>query len=186
MLGGVKASGGGASFESALYLTYDKDGHVTPLFVGTVPMEAFERKSGFASPKFHMLVLGLGLVVFLLTAGAALVRRFTPKVRRPPRLPGRALVVGLSTAFLLGAVGIAASAADVQSLLYNNLGKIKLALALPVIGALLTVAALVAAVWQWMSGAGTRGERLRYAAVVVVACLFVWSLNTWNLLGWRM
>lgn len=29
MLGGVKASGGGASFESALYLTYDKDGHVT-------------------------------------------------------------------------------------------------------------------------------------------------------------
>lgn len=29
MLGGVKASGGGASFESALYLTFDKDGHVT-------------------------------------------------------------------------------------------------------------------------------------------------------------
>jgi len=114
------------------------------------------------------------------------VRRFTPRQRRPSPLPGRMLVVGLSLAFLIGVVAIAASAANVQDLLYNRLGKLNVALALPVIGALLTVAALVAAVWQWLSGAGTRWERLRYAAVVLVAMLFVWSLNSWNLLGWRM
>jgi hypothetical protein len=54
------------------------------------------------------------------------------------------------------------------------------------IGALLTVAALVAAVRLWRTGAGTRWERLRYTAVVAIALLFVWSLNSWNLLGWRM
>jgi hypothetical protein len=162
------------------------DGRITHAFVGMVPMMAMEKLTGLAAPTFHLVVLGLGLVVFLLTAGAALVRRFTPKERRPAPLPGRLLVLGLSLAFIIGVVAIAASAANVQDLLYNRLGKLNVALALPVIGALLTVAAIVAAVWQWLSGSGTRWERLRYTAVVLVAVLFVWSLNSWNLLGWRL
>jgi hypothetical protein len=149
-------------------------------------MEAFERRGGLGAPRLHLFVLGLGVAVFLLTAGAALVRRFTPRERRPQRLPGRALVVGLSVAFLAGVGAIAASAANIQDVLYNRLGKLEAALALPVIGALLTVGALVAAVRQWRGGTGTRWERLRYSAVVLVALLFVWSLNSWNLLGWRM
>lgn len=161
-------------------------GRITHAFVGMVPMEVMEKRSGLASPKLHLTVLVCGLVVFLLTVGAAIVRRFTPRDRRPAPLPGRMLIVGLSTAFLLGVVGVAASVAKIQDLLYDHLAKIKIALALPVLGAILTVAALVAAVMQWRSGAGTRWERLRYTAVVATAVLFVWSLNTWNLLGWRM
>ena len=164
----------------------DARGHITHAFIGLVPMEAFERRGGLGAPQLHLIVLGLRLGVFLLTAGAALVRRFTPRERRPPRLPGRALVVGLSVAFLAGAGAIAASAAGIQDILYNRLGKLELALALPVIGALLTLAALVAAVRHWRSGTGTRWERLRYSAVVLVALLFVWSLNSWTLLGWRL
>ena len=164
----------------------DPNGHITHAFVGMVPMEAFERREGFGSPRVHLFVLGLGIVVFVLTAGAALVRRFTPRDRRPPRLPGRAVLVGASVAFLAGAGAIAASAADIQDILYNRLGKLEAALALPVIGALLTLGALVAAVRQWRSGTGTRWERLRYSAVVLVALLFVWSLNAWNLLGWHV
>jgi CubicO group peptidase (beta-lactamase class C family) len=164
----------------------DKSGHITHAFIGLVPMEAFERRGGLGAPRLHLFVLGLGAVVFLLTAGAALVRRLTPRERRPPSLPGRALVVGLSVAFLAGVGAIAAAASDIQSILYNRLGKLDWALALPVIGALLTLAALVAAVRQWRSGAGTRWARLRYSAVVLVALLFVWSLNSWNLLGWRV
>ncbi len=164
----------------------DKDGRITHAFIGFVPMEAMEKRAGLGSPRLHLVVLGLGIAVFLLTAGAALVRRFTPRERRPPRLPGRALVVGLSIAFLLGLAGIAAAVSDIQSVLYGKLGKLEMALALPVIGGLLTVAALVVAVRQWRNGTGTRWERMRYSAVVVVALLFVWSLNSWNLLGWRV
>ena len=159
-------------------------GRIAHMFVGPVPMMVWEKRGGLASPRFHLFVLGLGVVVFLLTAGAALVRRFTPKARRP-RLPGRVVVVGMSLAFLIGLGLIAASAANVQDLLYNRLGKLKLGLTFPVIGALLAVVALVVAIFQWRSGTGTRWERLRYTAVVIVALMFVWSLNTWNLLGWR-
>jgi len=164
----------------------DKDGRITHAFIGFVPMEAMEKRAGLASPLLHLIVLGVGFAVFLLTAGAAVVRRFTPKERRPARLPGRALVVGLSLAFLLGAVGIAVTVTDIEGVLNGKLGKLYLSLALPVIGALLSVGAAVVAVGLWRNGTGTRWERLRYSAVVVVALLFVWSLNSWNLLGWRM
>ena len=67
------------------------------------------------------------------------------------------LVVGLSLAFLIGVVAIAASAANVQDLLYNRLGKLDVALALPVIGATtllwsanLTATALFAVSWNWL------------------------------------
>ena len=164
----------------------EEGGKITHAFIGMIPMETMEKRSGLGAPMFHLGVLGVGLVVFLLTVGAAVVRRFTPKQRRPAALPGRMLVVGLSLAFLIGAAAIGGSIASVQDLLYNRLGKLQFALALPVIGAVLTLVALAAAVWQWLSGAGTKWERLRYAAVVAVAIAFVWSLNTWNLLGWRL
>jgi hypothetical protein len=162
------------------------DGRIAHAFIGMVPMMVWERRGGLGSPKLHLFVLGLGIAVFLLTVIAALVRRFTPKPRRPVRLPGRAIAVGMSLAFLAGVGAIAASAANVQDLLYNRLGKLQVALALPLLGALLAVVACVSAVVQWRSGTGSRWERLRYTAVVVVALMFVWSLNTWNLLGWRL
>ena len=39
---------------------------------------------------------------------------------------------------------------------------------------------------QWRSGEGTIWMRLRHSGAVIVALLFFWSFNTWNLLGWRM
>jgi hypothetical protein len=69
--------------------------------------------------------------------------------------------------------------------LESPLTGLKIALALPVIGALLTAFAVYVAARQWRSGAGTRGARIRYSAVTVTALLFVWSLGVWNLLGWR-
>jgi hypothetical protein len=151
-----------------------------------IPMMTMEKRSGLGAPMLHIVVLVSGIAVFLLTVGAALVRRFTPKQRRPTPLPGRMLVVGLSLAWLIGVAAIAGSVANVQDLLYNRVGKLEIALALPVIGAVLTLLAIAVAVWQWLSGTGTKWERLRYSAVVAVAVLFVWSLNTWNLLGWRL
>jgi hypothetical protein len=62
----------------------------------------------------------------------------------------------------------------------------KVALVFPVIGAILTIAALVVAVQQWRKGTGTKSFRVRYDVVVVLALLFMWSLNYWNLLGWRV
>jgi CubicO group peptidase (beta-lactamase class C family) len=165
------------------------DGAVRHAFLGVAPMMAMERVPWYASPKLHWVVLGLGVLVFVGTILAA-VRRFARRRFGTPRpedaLPGRTLVVVaalLNVAFLV-AVGVILGSSG--GLLEGPLTSLKLAFALPVLGALLVLGAAVVAVRQWRSGAGTRGARLRYASVVVVGLVFAWSLNQWNLLGWRM
>ena len=53
----------------------------------------------------------------------------------------------------------------------------ELALAPPVVAAVLAVVAAVVAVRQWIDHVSLITSRLRYAAVVVTVLLFTWSLN---------
>ena len=152
-------------------------------------MMALERVPWYASPKLHWVVLGLGVLVFVGTIVAA-VRRFARRRFGTPRpedpLPGRALVTVpalLNIAFLV-TVGVVIGSSG--GLLEGPLTGLKVALALPIIGALVAIGAAVMSARQWRTGAGTRGARLRYSSAVVVTLLFVWSLSQWNLLGWRM
>jgi hypothetical protein len=77
-------------------------------------------------------------------------------------------------------------ASDPESLFAGTPTMLKIGLVLPVLGLVLTVAAAWYAIVQWRKGEGTVSTRLRHSAVVVIALLFFWSLNTWNLLGWRV
>jgi len=167
----------------------DADGTVRHAFLGMAPMMALERVPWYASPKLHWVVLGLGVLVFVATIVAA-VRRFARRRFGAPRpedpLPGRPLIVTvalLNVAFLV-AVGVILESGG--GLLEGPLTGLKIAFALPVIGAVLALGAAVVAARQWRSGEGTRGARLRYSSVVVIALLFAWSLSQWNLLGWHL
>jgi CubicO group peptidase (beta-lactamase class C family) len=158
-------------------------------FLGLAPMMVMDRVSWYELPKLHWVVLGGGVLVFLGTLVAAVRRAYRRRIgsdRPEDALPWRWLLILtalLDIAFLI-AVGAVLGASG--GLLENPLTGLKLALALPVIAALLTAGAIWAGVRQWRTGAGTRGARLRYAGTVLVAVLFIWSLNQWNLLGWRM
>jgi CubicO group peptidase (beta-lactamase class C family) len=158
-------------------------------FLGIAPMMTLERVPWYASPKLHWVVLGLGVATFLLTllaaAGRALRRR-SGTLRPEDPLPGRWLVVtvaALNVVFLVAVVAVLGSSGG---LLEGPLTGLKIALALPVIAALLTLGAVAMAISQWRRGLGTRGARLRYGWTVALALLFVWSLSQWNLLGWRL
>ena len=59
-------------------------------------------------------------------------------------------------------------------------------LTLPLIGLALTALAVVLAVRVWREKYWTRGARLLHTAGVVAAIAFVWFLNYWNLLGYRI
>ena len=59
-------------------------------------------------------------------------------------------------------------------------------LTLPLIGLALTVLAVVLAVRVWRDKFWTRGSRLLHTAGVAAAIAFVWFLNYWNLLGYRI
>ena len=62
---------------------------------------------------------------------------------------------------------------------------LEVALALPIVAVMLAGVAAVAAIKQWIEHRGMPASRLRDTAVVIVALLFTWSLNEWNLPGWR-
>ncbi|HEY2375641.1 MAG TPA: serine hydrolase domain-containing protein [Gemmatimonadaceae bacterium] len=164
-------------------------GKVERGFLGEAPMMTMERVPFSQSPHLHWVLLGLGAVVFvgivLAAIGRAVRRRFG-EARADDVLPGRWLLVTLAIADLVFLVVIVSIISGSGGLLNGPLTSLKLALALPVIATICTLAAVYVATRQWRTRVGTRAARLRYSGAVVVALLFTWSLAQWNLLGWRM
>ncbi|HKW10157.1 MAG TPA: serine hydrolase domain-containing protein, partial [Gemmatimonadaceae bacterium] len=167
----------------------DAKGHIARGFMGAAPMMTLERVPFLQSPHLHWVLLGLAVVVFigiLLSALGRFVRRRVGDARADDALPGRWLLVTLSVLDLVFLVAVITIVGGGGGLLNGPLTSLKLALALPVIGTVLTLAAVYVAARHWRMNAGTRGARLRYSGAVFVALLFTWSLAQWNLLGWRM
>jgi CubicO group peptidase (beta-lactamase class C family) len=175
--------------ESLFAFAGDADSPASQAFMGDVPPMALERVPWFEAPELHWCVLGLSVLVFVLTLIAAVRRAFRRRFG-PPRpedhLPGRALLVGAVLCDLGFVSTFLVLVSDGTQIVTSPMIGLKIALGLPVAGALLTIGAALAAFSNWRLNAGTRGARLRYGAVVVAALLFAWSLNVWNLLGWRM
>jgi CubicO group peptidase (beta-lactamase class C family) len=167
----------------------DTKGRIERGFMGAAPMMTLERVPFLQSPHLHWVLLGLGVVVFigiLLAALGRFVRRRVGDDRPDDALPGRWLLVTLSLLDLVFLVAIIVIVGGSGGLLNGPLISLKLALALPVIATVLTLAAVYVAARHWRMNAGTRGARLRYSGAVFVALLFTWSLAQWNLLGWHM
>jgi CubicO group peptidase (beta-lactamase class C family) len=167
----------------------DSSGGGEHAFLSNAPMMAFVKVPWYGAPKLHLVILGLATVVFVgvVVAGARrLYRRWFGDPLPGDAVPGRMLLVGLAFANIAFVVALGLLISDVEALLLGNGTGMKIALAFPVIGAILTIVALVVAVQQWRKGTGTKGFRIRYDIVVALALLFMWSLNYWNLLGWRV
>lgn len=170
----------------------DPKGNVTHAFVGSEPMTALEKQPASMTPRLHLVILGAGVVLFAwLIIGA--VRRGIRALRgsretvAPSVRLGRRFLLGAALAnlvFVAVVMNIAGNA--IQIILGNHLTPVKVALIFPVLGALLVLGAIYAAIQQWRRGEGTVGSRVRFSAMVALSVLFVWSLNRWNLIGWKM
>lgn len=167
----------------------DASGKVTHGFIDLTPMMVMEKQDGLANPKLHQAVLVGVLLLFLGLVIAAVVRwlnrkAWTYEIPAGVRL-GRRLMVAvalLQFGFLAALAGIAS---DVERIMAGPWTTLKAALALPVAGAVLTLAAAWVAVGLWRSGTGTLGARLRLSATVLASLAFFLVLNHWNLLGWK-
>ena len=167
----------------------DSKGHIERGFLGEAPMMTMERVPFSQSVTLHWILLGLGVLVFIgvvLAAMGRFVRHRFGEARLDDALPGRWLLVTLALLELVFLGVVIAIVGSGGGLLEGPLSGLKIALLLPILATLCTLAAVYMAARHWRLGAGTTAARLRYSGAVAVALLFTWSLAQWNLLGWHM
>ncbi len=170
----------------------DQSGDIKELFLSAAPMMVGDKMSGLQSPKLHQFLLGLGFVMFFGILLAAVIRFFLRRSDgRPapdrPIVTGRRLMVAAALAIIAFLLILVVAASSSPGFITSDpTFGLKALLGLPVLSLLFVLGALWVLVTQWRKSAGTVWMRLRHTLAVGMALIFFWSLNTWNLLGWRM
>lgn len=164
----------------------DANGRITHLvtpftFIGS------HRLSWYGAPSFHWMVLGLGLLCFVVAIVSALRhwkadRAGDPGARRARRVA--ALLGALHVAFF--AILIGGLAGGLDELIYSIPRSIYVALAFPLLAIPVTLLVAWAAVQSWRRGWWTRYGRVQYSVIALVSLAFLWSLNYWNLVGYKI
>ena len=171
----------------------DDAGNVTHAFLAMAPMMALEKQSALASPPLHQLLLGLGAVVFALVLVGSVLRWSRARRSEGASLnhedgslaKARRLVAWGALSNLLFVAGVVFAASDPLSLLSDSPWRLYIALLFPVLGILLILGGAWFTVQTWRRSGGSLWERLRLSTAVMVGLVFAWSLNMFNLLGWR-
>jgi hypothetical protein len=92
----------------------------------------------------------------------------------------------MSGCFLVFLVLLAVSFSDPNEVLFGVPPLLKVALVFPLIGAVLAVGLLVFAFLAWVKKYWYGCRRLGYTLTLLAGVLFLWLLNFYNLLGWRL
>jgi CubicO group peptidase (beta-lactamase class C family) len=178
--------------ETRVAFRVDDSGKATHAFLSPAPMMALERVPWHGLTTVHFPILGGGLLLFLgilVGAGVRVVRRWTagaPAEPTPANLVmGRRAMIAGAALFIGFAVWAGVLISDFWALFTGPMTGLRIALALPVLGVLSAIVAGVALVRAVRAREGSRWLRFRLGAAVTVALVFAWSLNYWNLLGWR-
>jgi CubicO group peptidase (beta-lactamase class C family) len=172
--------------DSFIAFVEDGNGRVTHLvtpfaFIGS------HRLPWYGAPTFHWLVLGFGLLCFVVAVVSALRnwkadRAADPGARRARRLAALLAVVYVAFfATLIGAV-----AGGIDELIYALPKSIYVALTFPLLAIPLTLLVVWAAVQAWRRGWWTGYGRAQYTVIALASLAFLWSLHYWNLLGYRI
>ncbi len=168
-----------------LWFERNDKGEVTHL-VNPFPFIGSYKVPYTGSLSFHYLVLGLGLLGFLVAlvsvvrnwktdrAGAAGARH----ARRVAALLG---LCQFAFAILIGT----ALTVSIDDLLYGIPTSLYVALAFPLLAIPLTLGVVVFAVRAWREQYWTRYQRIQYSLIALFAVGFLWSLNYWNLVGYH-
>ncbi len=170
----------------------DARGRITHAFSDGIPHMALVKLVWHQTPAFHYFLLGF-CVFFFITAVlgwplAALSRIFCRRKCEGVAAPKAArwlagVMSGLFVAFLLCVLG---AVSNEKELMAGVPPLLKFGLALPLLAALLGIGVFFYLLKAWRKAYWTRCHRLHYTLVFAAALVFIWFLNYWNLLGWRI
>ena len=171
-----------------------ENGEITHFFLADVPVVAFERVPWRENVFVHSALLVFVLLMMGGTVAAWplgwLARRwYGVKKEDLPRIPAKArlalrLTAAVFLVFLVGIVVVVGS--DPEAIAVAIPTSLKILLALPLVGAVLTLVCVYCAVVIQQQRFGRRLTRFAYSSTVLAFVLFLWQLNVWNLLGWKL
>lgn len=166
----------------------DSQGQITHLFQGNLPITGFRKSAWYEALTLHYALLAGCVALFVGTLIGALIgsvfgrrRRGVAESRLAPL--ARRLVWTVYTLDLLFLALFAASLTDLSA--YPS-SLLLLALTTGLVASLASVAVAVCAVFAWRQRLWSVGGRTRYSLLALGALAFVWFLNAWNLLGYRL
>jgi len=178
--------------QKTLVFREDSQGRITHMF-DVFPAWAYVKLSWYETPVFHYTVLGISMALFLSALVAwpvsALRDRLKAKKKADiPRSRQARWVAGVMSAlyvlFLAGIWVIVLSGGE-STIMYGDPPLLPFVLVLPLVAAILTIAALDFTVLAWKNRFWGVAGRVHYTLVTVAALAFIWWLNYWNLLGFR-
>jgi hypothetical protein len=170
----------------------DEKKQVRYAFYSAFPEMALVKLRGPQTPSFHYLIAGICVVLFITAAlgwPVGTLRRAVckrPRFGNPAPRAARWLAGGMSAFFLFFIIGLAAAASNLDQFFYGVPSILKISLAFPVAAALMTAGALIFTILAWRKKYWTGCSRVHYTLVFLAALAFLWLLNFWNLLGWKL
>lgn len=171
--------------EDVIAFSRDSSGKVTG-FSYNFAFMPFYKLTLTQTKGFNFTVVGLSLLLFVTAIVAAFrnwkTDRSAPKTARLARWNLAAIGI-LHITFLVSVIALLT--AGLEDLIAQLPPGLHTALILPIIAAVLTVIAVVLAVFVWKDKAWTRSGRILHTAGVIAAIAMLWFLNSWNLLGYH-
>lgn len=165
----------------------DSHGEVTSMFADHLPIVGFTKQQWWEKTQLHLGLLAGSMTVFLTTVIGLPIVALRNRRRRTLATPGARLTRGLvwltSLLFVLFPVLLVMGLADLE----GGISPLaKAALAVGLVGALLAVGLAVWTAVAWKNRYWGVLGRAHATLVALIGMEFVWFLNHWNLLGFRL
>lgn len=180
--------------DTQLSFRQDEQGRITHMFIGDSVFAALEKLAWYETNAFQLTLGVFCVLVFLSASLLGLARWLMRRIHKPlPQtsiMARRAqflavLVCTLNLVFLIG-MGLAIFGTDYWQLFFG-LPRIAIALlVIPPITTGLTLGLVIVTVLAWKNKYYSLIGRLHYSLMTVAAVGFIFFLNYWNLLGFRM
>ena len=170
----------------------NEERHITHMFVGDLPILAFDRISGADLPSLHLALLIIAMVLFVLTIIfsliAAIIRR-RHMVRLDPEttipFPARLLLWITCILFIAFALGMAMILSPPYIVVFGIPSSLEVLLVLPMLATLLTLGVLGYAGYNWTKKKGSLWGRIHYTIITLMFIVSIWQLYYWNLWGFH-
>lgn len=176
-------------FSDGLVFGEDGQGNINHFFYVNNPTTAYEKVAWYDSANFNYALLGICIILFLSTLiwpAGFLLNRCPSKSTRLSSA-ARWLAGGASMLNLLFLIGLAVvSSMFLTLLLYSIPSSLIAFLVIAIIAAIMALASAAFAALAWKNGYWSTSGRLHYTIVVIALLAFIWWLNNWNLLGFKL